>query len=51
MRGEVKILSSHPFPDLIKCLACDTVSEVEPAENTCPNCLTEGENVWAEEEL
>jgi len=36
--------------DKILCMNCDAISEIPQGENTCPNCLTKGMNVWAEEE-
>lgn len=36
--------------DKILCLACDSISDIPQGENTCPNCLTTGMNVWAERE-
>lgn len=36
--------------DEILCMNCDSRSSVEQGINTCPNCLTEGMNVWAETE-
>jgi len=48
--SNILIYNNHPFPDLIKCLWCDAISEVDPGDNVCPNCLTEGMNVWADDE-
>lgn len=44
------ITTNHPFPEVILCLWCSEISEVQPAENTCPNCNTTGMNVWADRE-